>query len=568
MSIDPSVRAPYVQALIAPGAPFAVHEQLVGQIPMRVFDRRPHTIRELAQDMAGFGDRINTVYEQERISYAEQHATIAGLATLLVEDYGLSKGDRVAIVMRNYPEWIPWLFAAASVGLIVVPLNAWWTVHELQYGLEVSQPRLIVTDGERTPLVTPLLESLGNPRLVEVRGQTPGVTSWRELVARLDPAATLPEVTVEPDDPATMMFTSGTTGRPKAAVGTHRNHTTNLLNMLLTQAVAVIMANGGTMPEPDPDAPQPGTLNTFALFHIAGMSGMLATAMVGAKLGLMYKWDRIEARQMMEREKFTGIAGVPTVARQFVDDCVEAGLTSSLVSVAMGGAPIPPDLVTKIDQSSKQLVAASNGYGLTETTSAVVGNSGLDYAQHPDSIGVPAPGADIRFVDPGTGEDVPDGEIGELWVRGPNVVAGYWQNPEATAAAFTDGWFHTGDLGYIADGWLYVVDRLKDMVIRGGENVYCAEVEAVLFEHSAIEDVAVIGTPHESLGEQVVAVIQLRPGVAADEQTIQSIRAHTRERLAAFKVPEQIVFWPEPLPRTQTGKVLKRDLRSSVTASS
>ncbi|MEO6955278.1 MAG: class I adenylate-forming enzyme family protein [Antricoccus sp.] len=553
--------------MTAPGGPFAVQEQLVGEIPMRVFDRRPHTIRELAEDMAQFGDRINTVYEQERVTYAEQHATVAGLARLLVEDFGLRKGDRVAIAMRNFPEWVPWLLATASVGLIVVPLNAWWTAHELQYGLEVSQPRMIVTDSERTALVMPLLDSLGGPQIIEVRGQTPGVMSWEQVQARLDPAATFPEVSVNPDDPATMMFTSGTTGRPKAAVGTHRNHTTNLLNMLLLQAIAVMMANGGTMPEPDPEAPQPGTLNTFALFHIAGMSAMLASALVGAKLGLMRKWDRAEAREMMEREGFSGFAGVPTVARQFVDDCVEAGLTGALASVAMGGAPIPPDLVTKIDQSSQQLVAASNGYGLTETTSAVVGNLGADYAQHPDSIGVAAPGADIRFVDPGSGEDVPEGEIGELWVRGPNVVTGYWQNPEATAAAFTDGWFHTGDLGYAADGWLYVVDRIKDMVIRGGENVYCAEVEAVLFEHPAIEDVAVIGAPHESLGEQVVAIVQLRDGVTADEVLTQSIRAHTRERLAAFKVPEQIVFWPEPLPRTQTGKVLKRDLRDSVSQS-
>jgi long-chain acyl-CoA synthetase len=224
---------------------------------------------------------------------------------------------------------------------------------------------------------------------------------------------------------------------------------------------------------------------------------------------------------------------------------------------------VPPDLIGRIDAGLASLVKPSNGYGLTETTSAVVSNSGADYVAHPDSVGRCAPGADVRVVDPATNADVPDGEVGELWFRGPNVVRGYWNDPAATAAAFTDGWFHTGDLGTVRDGWVHVVDRMKDVVIRGGENIYCAEVEAALYEHPAVADVAIVGVPHESLGEEAVAVVRLRPGASA---TADALRAHVRDRLAAFKVPGHVVFRDEPLPRTPSGKVLKRDLRGPVAA--
>jgi acyl-CoA synthetase (AMP-forming)/AMP-acid ligase II len=235
---------------------------------------------------------------------------------------------------------------------------------------------------------------------------------------------------------------------------------------------------------------------------------------------------------------------------------------SSLAGLASGGAPVPPDLIRRIDSHFSSAVAPANGYGLTETTSAVVINSGEQYVQNPDSVGRPVVGADMRVVDPTTDEDAPTGTVGELWFRGPNVVRGYWNKPEETAASFTDEWFHTGDLGYVdEDGLVYVVDRLKDVVIRGGENVYCAEVEAVMLEHPAIEDVAVIGLPDEEVGEEVAAIVNLKPGasVNADE-----LREWVAARVARFKVPGPIFFRSEALPRTATGKVLKRDLRDEV----
>jgi acyl-CoA synthetase (AMP-forming)/AMP-acid ligase II len=232
---------------------------------------------------------------------------------------------------------------------------------------------------------------------------------------------------------------------------------------------------------------------------------------------------------------------------------------ASLSRIGMGGAPIPPELVARISDHLGPI--SFNGYGLTETTSAVCANSGQDYADRPDSVGRPAPGAEVRVVDPETLAERAEGEIGELWFRGPNIVRGYWNNPEADAAAFVDGWFRTGDLGHVSRGWVYVVDRLKDVVLRGGENVYSVQVEAALHEVPGVEEVAIVGIPHPTLGEEVAAVVRLAPGAPRDAELL---RRHVTERVAAFAAPTTVIWWDEALPRTATGKILKRDLRTAV----
>jgi long-chain acyl-CoA synthetase len=559
-----TVKARLSARFTAPGGPFELVEREVRGVPMRVYSGGPQTLRDMAMAAAAFGDRTFLVYQDQRWTFAEHLRQVLGLANHLRDEHGLRPGDRVAVSMRNYPEWAPVLFASWVAGLVVVPLNAWWTAPELQYALADSGARLLVADAERTALLAPHRAELGIP-MIEVRGAgepAEGVSAWADVLAGLDPAATAPDVAVDPEDDATIMYTSGTTGRPKGAVGTHRNHCTNIMNTVLGGFVAQAALNGGVPPTPDPAAPQPGALNTFPLFHIAGLTGLLFTALGGAKHVSQYRWDATEALELVAREGLTGVSGVPTVMRQLVEAAAhEPGKLATLAGISMGGTPVPPDLIGRIDANFASVVAPANGYGLTETTSAVVANSGADYVARPDSVGRCAVGTDVRVVDPATGEDVPDGDVGELWFRGPNVVRGYWNNPEATAAAFTDGWFHTGDLGKVEQGWVYVVDRLKDVVIRGGENIYCAEVEAALFEHPAVEDVAIVGVPHESLGEEAVAVVHLRPGATAGAGDLQ---AHVRERLAGFKVPSHVVFRTDPLPRTQSGKVLKRDLRTEV----
>ncbi|NKQ52198.1 acyl--CoA ligase [Amycolatopsis sp. K13G38] len=553
-------RPELIARFTAPGQPFEIGERLVRGIPMRVFTTGPHTLREIAVSCAAFGERPFLVYRDERWTFAEQARTIAGLARCLSEEYGLGKGDRLAVSMRNYPEWTPVFWAAQLLGIVLVPLNAWWTAAELCYAVEDAAAKLVVADVERAALLAPHLST----PLIEVRGDGAAGRPWDELLASLDPEAKPPDVAIEPDDDATILYTSGTTGKPKGAVGTHRNHCTNLLNTALGTFVSAAMANGGEPPPPDPAAPQPGTLCTFPLFHIAGITGLAYTAMTGAKLVTQYRWDPGEARALIRRERLTAVSGVPTVIRGLLADA--AGHEedfASLAGIGMGGAPIPPDLVGGVDRTFDALVAPGNGYGLTETTSAVVSNTGAEYVERPDSVGRCQPGTDVRVVDPATGEDVPEGQVGELWFRGPNIVRGYWNNPEATAAAFTDGWFHTGDLGRVSGGWVYVVDRMKDVVIRGGENIYCTEVEAVLFRHPAVEDAAVVGVPHPILGEEVVAVVVPR---AETTVTAAEIRRHVAGHLASFKVPAHVVFRSRPLPRTPSGKVLKRDLRPVVEA--
>jgi long-chain acyl-CoA synthetase len=564
-----SARAALTARFTAPGAEFEIVEHVVRGVPMRVYSGGPQTLREVLQDSAAFGDRTYQVYGTQRWTFAEHLRQAAGLAGRLVGEFGLRKGDRLAVTMRNYPEWPTVFFAAQAVGVVVVPLNAWWSAAELRYALADSGARLVVADAERAALIAPQLPELGRIPLIEVRGgerPAPGVRRWADLLATLDPDATLPDTEVVPDDDATILYTSGTTGRPKGAIGTHRNHCTNVRNTRLGAYIGATIANGGVPPVPDPDAPQQGGLCTFPLFHIAGITSLCYSLHAGAKLATQYKWDRAEAIELVGRESLTGVSGVPTVMRQLVEDAsADPQRVATLAGISMGGTPVPPDLIGRIDAGLASLVAPANGYGLTETTSAVVSNSGADYVSHPDSVGRCAPGADVRVVDPATGENAPGGEVGELWFRGPNIVRGYWNNPGATAASFTDGWFHTGDLGRVRDGWVYVVDRMKDVVIRGGENIYCAEVEAALFEHPAVGDVAIVGVPHESLGEEAVAVVHLRSGTPGGD-VAEQLRAHVGERLASFKVPAYVVFRADPLPRTPSGKVLKRDLRGPVAA--
>ena len=290
---------------------------------------------------------------------------------------------------------------------------------------------------------------------------------------------------------------------------------------------------------------------------------LCANTFAGNKLVLMYKWDPERALELIERERITTFGGVPAMVWQVLQSpSFETRDLSSVTAIGYGGAPAPPELVRKIEEMFPGRTP-SNGYGLTETSSLTTSNAGLDYQRKPDSVGVPVAVVDVKVVDD-DGNELAIGEVGELWIKGPNVVKGYWNKPEATAQTFTDGWLHTGDVARLDDeGFVFIVDRAKDMIIRGGENVYCSEVEAALFEHPAVMDAAVIGIPDLVLGEEVGAVIQLKIGATA---TDDELKAHVRERLASFKVPVRIWYRDEDLPRNPAGKVLKRELRDSLLA--
>ena len=538
-------RSEVVAELTAPGGPAELGEAVVRAIPMRVHVTAPQVLRDVHDGTAVHRDRTYTLYAGERITYAQHRARVAALARRYAQ-LGLRRGDRVAICLRNYPEWAPLCWAAWVSGLVVVPLNAWWQSAELAHAVADAGPRLVVADGERAAVLRSM--AADDVEVVVVRGEAPGCVPFADLLGEVTDDH-LPDVALDPEDDAFILYTSGTTGRPKGAVGTHRNLCTDVHNRRLTVAVGARLS--GVAP---PAAP--GVLLAFPMFHVAGLCGMVSATAGGSTIATLYRWDAGEALRLIAAERLTSLAGVPTVARDLVRTAADTpgADLSSLVGIGMGGAPIPPELVRRV----APVGAPSNGYGLTETTAGIAFNAGEDYLAAPDAVGRAVPSADVRVVDPATGADLGEGAVGELWFRGPNVVRGYWNAPEATAGAFVEGWFRTGDLGRVDDGVIRVVDRLKDVVIRGGENVYCAAVEAELLEVEGVLDAAVVGVPHPTLGEEVAAVVVHAPGMVPDEA---ALHARVATRIAAFAAPTRIATTTDPLPRNAVGKVLKRELR-------
>ncbi|MGI5272247.1 class I adenylate-forming enzyme family protein [Nonomuraea sp. CA-218870] len=539
--------------LTGPGQLFEMEE--IGDTGIRTWKHAPTHFRQLLENSRWHGEKVFLVYEDEHVTFEEHYRRAASLANRLIADYGVRKGDRVAVAMRNYPEWSIAFSAVLAAGAVAVPLNAWWTEPELAYGVLDSGAKVIIADDERALR----LAGTGVPMIVARGEAPPGARTFAEVLGEVRADVTLPEVELSPDDPATIFYTSGTTGRPKGALGSHRN----LGQSPMTVAYGLYRAAAMTGKDPgEATAVRRVTLLTVPLFHVTGcFSALTTTLFSGGGLVLMYKWDPGQALKLIEREKVSAMIGVPTNAWQLMShpDFAKHDL-SSLNTLGYGGAPAPPKLLERITENLPAR-AASNGYGMTETTALAIGNGGADYQTHPDSIGRPSPVVDVRVVDPANAE-LPPGEVGELCVRGPNVILGYWNKPEATAETFVDGWLHTGDLARIdEDGFVYIVDRAKDMLIRGGENVYCAEVEAALFEHPAVDDVAVIGVPHDELGEEVGAVVRLTPGASA---TGEELRAFLGGRIAAFKVPVRFWFREDELPRNPGGKILKTRLRREV----
>jgi len=552
-------RQEIIGSLTAAG-PFELAIDGAAGYPIRVYRRAPASLREVLMGTRAHGARPFLIYEDEVLSYEGHFRKVAALAHAL-RAAGVGKGDRVAIGMRNYPEWSIGWWACHAIGAVAVALNAWWTGPELGFALQDCTPAALLIDGERLERLQPVLGELEGVKAVIVarRGAAgPGGVDFDAVVG--EGADELPPTDVGAGDLATILYTSGTTGNPKGAMATHRNHVTNLMNTLLGGAVA--RAAAGLPAAADPAAPQPGSLQTFPFFHIGGLSGLYIGAAIGSRIALMYKWVPHEAVRLIETHQLSSVAGVPIVVRQLLETARQSGVgLASLVGLAAGGAPVPPDLIRTIGEQFQAKASPGNGYGLTETTSAVIANGGPAYLANPDSIGRPTPTADVRFVDD-DGRDVAEGAVGEIWIRGPNVIPGYWGNPEATEASFGGGWFRSGDLGYRdAAGLYYVVDRKKDVIIRGGENVYCAEVEALLLEHPLVRDAAVVGVPDLNYGEAVGAILQVRAEDLSD-RTSDEILGSLDGRLARFKIPSVVRLTDEDLPRTATGKVLKRDLRA------
>jgi long-chain acyl-CoA synthetase len=556
---------------------FPVKKVVVGGEEYDVFEGIPETISQLFDATAKFAAREYLIYEDERVTFDAFRRAVIATAKRLADE-GLAKGDRVALVMRNLPEWFVAFYGAALAGAIVTPLNGWWTGPELEFALADSGARFAIVDDRQLATIAPHLDACpmlervfvtrhqgplpADERLVRLEDAIGTPHQWADL-----PMDSLPAVDFAPDDDVAILYTSGTTGRPKGAVVTHRNLLNNIGAVPLS-FMRPVMRWGGALPPPvDPlDAPQRVNLVAVPLFHATGLvTQLILAANGGYKVVMMPRWNASEAVRLIERERVNVTGGVPTIAWQLLEEAerTDADL-SSLTSLAYGGAPAAAELTRRI-KARFPAVSMGTGWGMTETLATFTSAGGLEYETRPETAGTPVPGNLLQIRDPDDGVTVlPTGEVGEVWARGPQVVTRYWNRPEANAETFVNGWLRTGDLGKLdAEGYLTLVDRAKDMVIRGGENIYCLEVENAIYEHPDVIDAAVVGIPHRVLGEEPAAVVRLAQGSKADED---ELKRHVAARIAKFKVPVRVLFLDENLPRNANGKIMKGELRAMFAA--
>lgn len=542
--------------LTAPGTPFEVTERTIRGIPTRVWKHVPATAREAFEKARAHGAGEFLIYEDQRITY-EAFVRATTVLTAHLHLLGVKKGDRIALAMRNLPEWPVAFMAGLLTGAIMVPLNAWWTATELAYGVLDCGAPIVIADGERlerltdlppsvrTVLVTRCDSDVDCSRLEDIIGAP---ETWRDL-----PEVELPDTALSPEDDATIFYTSGTSGAPKGALGTHRSLTTNIFAMAFSNARNALRW--------ETETPKPGeqriTLIAVPFFHVIGsLSILLPNMAAGGKLVLMRKFDSQTAQALIARERVMVAGGVPAIPLSLLEHKTGHDL-SSLQLITYGGAPSPASLARRI---RTQLHAMpGQGWGMTETSATCTTHAGEEFLQHPESCGPVLPVGRLKVIQGGV--EAPPGVVGELWAFGPNIVKGYWNRPDATAESFREGWLKTGDLASLdAEGFCTILDRRHDMVIRGGENIYCIEVENILAEHPAVADVALVGLPHPVLGEVPAALVQARPGAQIDAAMLQDF---ARTRLAEFKVPVRVVIREEALPRNEGGKLVKSELRKA-----
>lgn len=556
-------------ALSQPGSPFETGEIAVDGQTYTGYVNAPPLVRQLwlATKAADTDDYL--VYEDERMTYGEARQRVNEVANALIDDLGVKPGDSVGLALRNYPEWVLGWWAIQMAGAVAVEMNSFWNGEEMTYGVTDSGSAMMIVDQARHDSLLPHLDNISaagiDLTMVVVRPDgslSEGSVLWSDLAG----PNTVPEIECGTDDRAAMVYTSGTTAFPKGVVHSQRNIVTNHFNMVtltLGLRLAEVSAKGG-----DPiaaagaaeKAPQNVMLVAVPLFHVTGSHCvMLPVTATGGKLVLMYKWDASKALELIEREKVISFTGVPTMTMDMLaSPDFDRRDTSSLQAMGSGGAPNPPHMVDHVNDKIEN-ASATQGYGLSEVSGIATANSGMFYSEKPGSAGICPRVGQMKVIDE-DGNELAPGERGELLLRGPHIFVEYHNQPEATAEAIdADRWFHTGDIAIIDDdGFVSIVDRAKDVVIRGGENVGSAEVEAAIAKHPSVHECAVFGVPHERLGEEVAVAVYPLEGEEIDSAELQRFAA---ESLASFKVPAHVFVYGEPLPKNPNGKVLKRELR-------
>jgi len=530
-------------------------------IDYRVFKNVPQTLPALLeQSRAAQGDGAADylVFQNERWTYDEFCTETNRMAHVLTHDLGVKPGDRLAIAMRNYPELLTLFMAIASVGAVVVFINAWWTTEELDYALKDSGARTVFADADRITRLQPLVAPLGL-RLIGVRDGEPMVDLAYSTLRDAQPDLSWPHAEIDPDADFAVMYSSGTTGHPKGVVQTHRG----AINAVFTWLMQAVMAPLIPPPAADaPPAPRPSILVVTPLFHVTATHPMFLLSLpAGAKLAMLYKWDATEAVRVIQTEKITRFLGVPTQSADLMETVKQLGTSlPTLDFVGSGGAKRPSAQVSQLAEVFPNANVAT-GWGMTETNANGIGMAGPDYQARPGATGkLYPPIQDLRFLDD-AGNDVPVGQLGEITVKSPCNMRCYLNKPDATAEVLHDGWLRSGDLGMIdADGYVTIVDRKKNIIIRGGENIACLDVEDALHRHPAVAEACAFSVPDERLGEVVGAGIQLRPGMAVGQPELTEFLA---DHIAKFKIPEHIWFQTAPLPRGATDKIDRRVLRDT-----
>lgn len=542
----------------APGAALETESITIDGQQLDVFSRIPRNLGELYSLGLEAADRTFLVYQEERYSFAETLDMALRMARVLREKYQIRKGDRVAICARNSPEWCVSYMAITLLGAIAVPMNSWWKSPELKFGLEDSGSKLIFLDPPRLRLVLPFLDQ---DQIILIKPESESnYLEFYELLRSVAPlsAEELSSIQVQAEDSASIMYTSGSTGMPKGVLSTHRNIINALYTWKFVKEINEILRPELLEENPEYD---PALLANVPLFHVTGSHAQfLASFVYLRKFVMMYKWNAEKALELIEAERISIFHGVPTMTWEIMQsEKFDSTDLSSLRGVASGGASRPPEHLSMMLQKFPDKAIPGLGYGLTETNAIGAIISGVFYASKPNSTGRPtAPLTSIKIVDEND-RTLENGEIGEICIQGPTVMKGYWNNPEATAEVIKDGWFYSGDIGMLDElGFLIILDRAKDIVIRGGENIGCAEVEYAISEHPEVNEVSVYGIPDERLGEIPCASIMLIPQSKLEQEELQQFLA---ARIAGFKIPELMFFQHQQLPRIASGKIAKKELR-------
>jgi acyl-CoA synthetase (AMP-forming)/AMP-acid ligase II len=549
-----------LQQLTAAGAPFELCDGPDPGTPCKRFKNAPRNMAELFAPGAAHGDKEFVLYEGERWSFTRMYREAAALGHQLVHGYGLGKGDRVAIAMRNYPEWMAAFIGISSVGATVVPLNSWGSADDIEFGLSDSGSRMVFCDQQRYEMLKDRFEHLQViPVTVRPGGHDHGsdAVTYGDLLAGAGNAA-MPGVEIHPDDEAMIMYTSGTTGRPKGALSTQQALCQSVFSTECMGA-AMMLCNADRLGVIAETGYEPSTLMSVPLFHVSGCHAtFLVSIRSGRRIVMMYKWDVDKAYDFVERERISHIGGAPVQILDFFDSprFTEAD-TSSLVSFGIGGAATPPRIRALLQKHIPHHMSGT-GWGMTETNSVGTSFMGVLFQEKAGSSGICHPIVELSIRNE-QGEELALGEQGIIWVRSIALIREYWNRPEANAEHFRDGWFNSGDIGRLDEhGYLYVSDRAKDMIIRGGENIYPVEIENRLLEHPGIRETAVFGVPDPRMGEDIAVVVRLEPGTA---MSAEEFREYASEHLAAYKVPTRVFFTEDPLPRNATNKLLKQVIR-------